>query len=114
MSDLIEAAERLLDDEIARPEARRGACWLARAELEDAVRQHLRARGYEVGSASMRSLLICLEVAVAAEPGLSQRAKYAWLGLSRAAHHHAFELSPSLSEVRHLIDLVEKVDAALP
>lgn len=115
MIALIAQAERLLAGGIAVPaEARRSACWLARAALEDAVRGHLTARGYHPGSASMRSLLACLEVVSHADSQPARAAKHAWLGLSQASHHHAFELSPTVSEVRHLIGLVAMLIETLP
>lgn len=32
-----------------------------------------------------------------------ERAKRVWHGLSRACHHHAYELQPSVTEVRRLV-----------
>ncbi|OBG82603.1 hypothetical protein A5733_14945 [Mycobacterium sp. NS-7484] len=37
---------------------------------------------------------------------LGEQAKTAWNGLSRAVHHHAYELQPSVTEVRYLVRLV--------
>jgi hypothetical protein len=34
---------------------------------------------------------------------LGERAKRVWHGLSRAVHHHAYELQPSVAEVRQLV-----------
>lgn len=34
---------------------------------------------------------------------LGEKSKKVWNGLSRAVHHHAYELQPSVAEVRHLI-----------
>lgn len=49
----------------------------------------------------MRSKLAALEVAYRrVDPTVAQRAQYAWDRLSNAAHYHAFELTPSLAEVR--------------
>ena len=33
---------------------------------------------------------------------LAQRAAYAWAALSRATHHHCYELAPTAAELRHL------------
>lgn len=54
----------------------------------------------------MRSKLTVLQVAFGPDDALPARAGYAWSGLSQACHHHAFELAPTVSEVRHLIQLV--------
>jgi len=55
----------------------------------------------------MRSKLTALQVAFGHEDDISTRAEYAWNGLSRACHHHAFEFSPTAPEVHRLIHLVE-------
>lgn len=43
---------------------------------------------------------------------LGERAKRAWHGLSRAVHHHAYELQPSVVEVRGLVGQVRAVCGA--
>lgn len=50
-------------------------------------------------------------VALAALHGsaVSEHAKQVWHGLSRAVHHHAYELQPSVGEVRHLVVQVRTV-----
>lgn len=40
---------------------------------------------------------------------LGERAKRVWHGLSRAVHHHAYELQPSVAEVRQLVGQVRMV-----
>ncbi|MFN0284900.1 MAG: hypothetical protein ACKVZ6_23345, partial [Kineosporiaceae bacterium] len=40
-------------------------------------------------------------------------AAIAWGGLSQGCHQHAYELSPTFSEIEHLIGLVEKVATAV-
>lgn len=113
MNDLLAQAERLLSGEIAVPaRSARAACWLARAELEAAVCDLLRARGVDPGFATMRTRLSCLETAYRpADRATVMRATYAWAELSNATHHHAFELSPTLSEARHLVGLVTRLSA---
>jgi len=106
---LLAEAERLLVSAKTPAEVQRGACWLARAALEEATRAQLERRGYPVGQASMRSQLACLEIARQDAPQVPRAAKVAWIGLSNASHHHAFELAPTISEVHHLIELVKIV-----
>lgn len=84
----------------------RMAAWVARAALEDVVRQGLQARGMATGRATMRSSLSCLESV--AQP-LAEQAEFAWSRLSSACHHHAFEMAPAASEVRALIDTVRRL-----
>lgn len=115
MSALIDRARQLLAARHASVPARRGACWLARAALEDAVRELLHVRRFHPGDASMRVQLACLESAydeMPTSPAIT--ARHAWAGLSEASHHHAYELAPTVSEVGHLIDLVSRVEAAIP
>ena len=110
---LVQARGLLATDAVTTPEARRCACWLARAALEDLVREQVEARGFGAGHGSMRSLLTCLEVATSDSPDLARMARYAWLGLSQAAHHHAYELAPTISETRHLVGLVDDLQRSL-
>jgi hypothetical protein len=109
MTALTQQARILLDgDTTLGNQTIRAACWLARLALEDAISQALMVKGLQPGSASMRSLLSCLESAYCEDdPELVARAEYAWSGLSKAAHYHAFELSPTVSEARNLLAIVE-------
>lgn len=93
----------------------RAACWIARAALESVVDDLLTARQRSAPNATMRSKLTVLQIAYEQEPDVAVRAEYAWNGLSRICHHHAFELTPSATEVRHLVQLVERLtDTAEP
>lgn len=114
MTSLLAQSDGLIRGGIRVPsESLRGACWLARTALEDAVADYLLALGYEVGRASMAAKLGCLESATLdTAPEISTAARFAWLGLSQASHHHAYELTPTIAEVRHLLGLVALVIAA--
>lgn len=111
-SRLLEQADRLLSGDInlMKSHGVRGACWLARSALEGVVHELLGARAWDPGTASMRSSLTCLDAAYADRPSVSQTAQYAWMGLSGACHHHAFELAPTAFEARHLVELVRRLD----
>ena len=108
-TDLLDQASSVL----ARPAAysNRAACWIARAALECAVDSLLTARGRTAPGATMRSKLSVLQVAYHndADREAPSHADYAWARLSQVCHHHAFELSPTASEVHHLIDLVRSL-----
>jgi hypothetical protein len=108
LARLLADAEGLLqgDLSVGKTHSIRAACWVARSALEVVVSDLLAQRSYSPGDASMRSRLSCLEVAYADRPALVLTAEYAWSGLSNACHHHAFQLSPSLAEARHLVGLV--------
>ena len=107
-------ADGLLGGGIKVPsESLRGACWLARTALEDVVADYLLVVGYdgrrgvdgrEVGVPGVSDL--------ATAPEVSTAARFAWLGLSQASHHHAYELAPTVSEVKHLLGLVTAVVVA--
>ena len=63
---------------------------------------------------TMNSKLVVLSALRGVEVG--ERVKRIWHGLSRACHHHAYELQPSSAEVRRLVAEVRQleVDRALP
>jgi hypothetical protein len=101
-------AQRLLDGE------HNLNCWpiaaaiLLRCALEISVERHLVARGDVTVGASMRSQLLAL----AARPGdgdLAAAAAMAWGDLSRAVHHHAYELAPTVGKIRRLGTAVASV-----
>ena len=85
----------------------RMVCWLLRSVLEQTYRELVGAQGADLGSASNRAALICLRALYdETAPNLTDDAESAWTRLSRAVHHHAYELSPTLSEVRDLAGTV--------
>lgn len=100
-SGLLEEAIRVLNRGTRHDN--RMAAWLGRAACENAVRARLEARGVEVGRAAMRSQLICLE---AVDPDSARKAESIWSQLSRACHHHAYDLAPTGAEVAGLLDEV--------
>lgn len=88
------------------PGASRMAAWLARSALEDGVVQRLLHLGHDTEDASMRSRLTCLYVL---DHERASDAESAWHRLSGACHQHAFELAPNASEVRTLLEQVQRV-----
>lgn len=111
---ILEEAQRILDGTAAA--RNRMACWLARTALETTVRDLLQARRVDPGDGTMASLLICLDRTYADQPDVAARAHFTWTRLSHACHQHAFELSPTSEEARHLIDNVRRLtlSAAAP
>lgn len=89
----------------------RGAALLARMALETTVTEALLRRDNRLADASMRSKLLLLRLC--AEVTVVARAETAWAGLSRACHHHPYELTPTLSEVTTLLADVRSVLVAL-
>lgn len=81
----------------------RMVCWLLRSVLEQSFVRLARARGVELGTATGKSRLICLGSLYQDDaPELAGEAEAAWTRLSRAVHHHAYELSPTAGEVEEL------------
>ena len=53
---------------------------------------------------STKSKLVVFEVL--GDSDLGAQARWLWEALSRTVHHHAYELQPSVAEVRHLLEQV--------
>lgn len=85
----------------------RMVCWLLRSALEQSFVHLARAREVELGTATGKSRLTCLASLYQDDaPELAGEAEAAWARLSRAVHHHAYELSPTVSEVEELTGIV--------
>jgi hypothetical protein len=96
----------------------RTAALLARCAFEDWLNQQsaswASAATTNVGRSSptTNSKLVVLAAFQGIEVGES--AKRVWHGLSRAVHHHAYELQPSPAEVRNLVLQVRELCASVP
>jgi hypothetical protein len=112
-AELLGAAERMLSS--APPEGSahwpRTCALLTRLALESAMDRYWSRVLPSAARCSMRPQLLLLP-RYAGDEGATL-AREAWLGLSRAAHHHAYELAPTAgelrewhSEVRRLVDLL--------
>lgn len=108
-AELLALARRVLDGSLPMPALRapRAAAILARQALEDAVRGLCASARADVGHARTRSQLIVLRALLG--DTVADLAEAAWLGLSRACHHHAYELTPTWAEIKHLIELVDRL-----
>lgn len=76
----------------------RTCVWIIRLALEHALDEYWAQHFPEVGTARRRSQLIVLTCTVNADVG--RRCSYLWHTLSNAAHHHAYELAPTATELR--------------
>jgi hypothetical protein len=83
----------------------RAAVLLARQALEVALKTYWSATARGVEECSTRAQLLCLG-AYLGDEGLARRANSAWGTLSRASHHHAYDLSPTREEVLASCDTV--------
>jgi hypothetical protein len=97
--NLLAASERLM----RQPAAAAGGTWpraaalLARQALEVAVKTFWAYVAPGTDEAPMRAQLLCLEGWLPAP--VARDAYQAWAALSRAAHHHAYELPPTADEL---------------
>jgi hypothetical protein len=112
--ELADAAERVLVD----PGDALFGCWarasalLARQSLETAMDDLWRKRAPIVRQCSMAAQLLVLP-SYLRDQDAARDASYAWSALSRACHHHAYELPPTASELRSLIELTRGVAVAI-
>lgn len=104
--DLLAAARSMVEqrDAATRGVWPRAAALLARQALEAAI---LRLEP-DLADATGRDRLLCLpELLDDAE--LAGRASWAWGALSRATHHHAYDLPPTAEELDTLFRVVERL-----
>lgn len=93
-------ADRLLRDPDLVEEGvwPRACTWLIRLALEHALDDFWAAHRPDVTEINRRAQLIALTRTV--DPALGRQATELWHTLSRAAHHHAYELAPTAAELR--------------
>lgn len=103
----LEHAESLLRGRELADVWPRCAAWLIRLALEHALNGFWRARHPELVAASKRTQLLAL--AAVADGVVQQQATQLWSRLSRAGHHHHYELAPTASELRDWIDEVRTI-----
>ena len=112
-ASLLETADRLLREVV--PGTRglwpRTVAFLARAAVEHELAGFWARVQPEVAAAPMRAQLLLL--GQYAGPEVARDAADAWGGLSRACHHHAYELAPTAPELREWLTTVQRVAGAL-
>ncbi|GGN96515.1 hypothetical protein GCM10010112_87810 [Actinoplanes lobatus] len=90
----------------------RASVWLLRLALEAALDRYWQEVAPPVGQCrSRRAQLLALRRYAGAET--ASRAAYLWWALSRAGHHHGYELAPTAAELRHLQSEVQGLVEAL-
>ncbi|BBY44164.1 hypothetical protein [Mycolicibacterium celeriflavum] len=102
-------ADRLLDGEFGL-DARgpRIAALLARSVLEEWIEEQSASWSSPLlGYPTTRSKIVALGAVRGAEVG--ERTRRIWHRLSRAVHHHAYELQPSAAEIRQLVGAVREL-----
>ncbi|MEO3743107.1 hypothetical protein [Plantactinospora sp. B5E13] len=90
----------------------RGSACLTRIALEHGLRGFWQRQAPSVLGCRMRQQLIVLSSLLDAETARTARA--AWYGLSRAMHHHTYELAPTVAELdswhRDVTRLLDRLD----
>ena len=90
----------------------RAAALLARQVLEDALDHLWLAIHPGVTRASRATQLTCLGLMIT-DPGLVADVRSAWASLSRACHHHHYELGPTAAELERWIRQTQRLVEAL-
>lgn len=106
-------------DLLERPDPNTAGIWprasalLARHALEAVLDDFWLRRVPGLDRCPMRAQLLCLPAYLTADVDLARRASFAWTGLSRASHHHAYELAPAAVELSTWIEVVEQLAGRL-
>ncbi|HEY7510501.1 MAG TPA: hypothetical protein VIG50_09615 [Vicinamibacteria bacterium] len=88
----------------------RASALLACRAVETTVNGLWDERGLDLRGCPMRVQLIFLRTYLS-DADLAARAGHAWSALSRACHHHAYELAPTAVELRRWLAVVEELIA---
>src|SRR5678810_1077773 len=109
-SALVTAARDLLEraDPITAGIWPRATALLARQALETTLDDLWSLRAPGVEQCPFRAQLLCLPYYLTGDDKLAERVSYTWAGLSRAVHHHAYELPPTSSELLQWLTTVEQ------
>jgi hypothetical protein len=86
----------------------RAAALLALQALEASVERLWERQTLEFAGCSMRTQLICLRSYLEDAP-LAARTGHAWSALSRACHHHPYELAPTAGELQSWFCVVREL-----
>lgn len=84
----------------------RAAALLVRQALEESVDGYWTERQLPLGSLPTQAQLVCLRM-MAPGDALPAQLHEAWGALSRACHHHPYELAPTVGELATWIEVVE-------
>lgn len=107
--EILDAARHLME----QPRDLTGSLWarattfLARQALEQRMADILRARAPGSDDAPFTAKLLVLGE-VLGDRDVAARASYTWAALSRASHHHGYELPPTREELRDWVAAVER------
>jgi hypothetical protein len=86
----------------------RASALLASRALEYTLQRLWERRTLDLRNCSMRVQLICLRTYLG-DADLAARAGHTWSALSRACHHHPYELAPTAAELQGWLAVVEEL-----
>lgn len=114
-TELLGYADEVLEGTIALgARAARTAALLARLALEDWLDEASASWSSCVGDKPPTTNSKLIVLSRKRGPEVGEQARRVWQSLSRAVHHHAYELQPSAAEVRHLIAQVRELGESAP
>ena len=108
---LLDMADRLL----GRADPATAGLWpgasafLALEALEASLLRLWERRTLDLQGCSMRTQLICLRSYLENTTKLAARTGHAWSALSRACHHHPYELAPTSPELKSWFSVVREL-----
>lgn len=85
----------------------RAAALLGRQSLEQSLAEMWQQRAPGVEKCSAKAQLLALMSYV--DESVAEEASHTWWALSRATHHHAYELSPTVDELRVWLESVDQL-----
>jgi hypothetical protein len=108
-----DAVDRLLDGTVTDADGlwSRATVWILRLALEQSVDELWLRVAPELARCPMRAQLLALRVF--AGPQTAAEVATVWAALSRAAHHHDYELAPSVTELRRWREQTATIAAVL-
>jgi hypothetical protein len=114
--ELLQSAEQLLTAPLPGVGAQgpRACALLIRLALEMTLDRYWERVLPSAAECGMRAQLLLLPLYTTAMPDAAPLAREAWLGLAGAAHHHAYELAPTVPELRNWHAAVSQLVALLP
>lgn len=91
----------------------RATALLARQALETALSELWQRRAPGLEQCPVRAQLLCLPGYLPGHGDLVGRVSYAWASLSRACHHHTYDLAPTADEIASCIETVGRLVEAV-
>lgn len=106
--ELVREARALLDNPTRETVSGwpRAVAILARMALETGLAEYWRRHLPGAERLDMRAQLNCARIEL--DPQTAGDLAYGWGGLSRATHHHPYELDPTADELRALLTITDR------